>query len=323
MIEVLASESHYLDHLGPIIHELRRRGREVKVLVVGAEAELRAMELELHAQRGVPRAPDGPPVLVASARDYGWTSKSRRIAYVEHGAGQTYVDNVAPGYAGALDMDMLDLVLTPGPHATRIWERAYPALRVEAVGAPKLDGLIKLKPSDGQVAVTFHWLCRRSQEAGTAWFEWRDALTEYAGGNSSVLGHWHPKWNGVIERWWKHMGVATTRSSARVLAACDLLVADNTTLLYEFAALGKPVLCLNSGRWRKDVQHGLRFWDFVPGLQLDPGADLRAGIDEAMRDSTLLRSFRERATAEVYGDTLDGRAGERAADVLEEWAWTS
>lgn len=324
MIDVLASQPHYLDHLAPIVLELRQRGREVNVLVVGSGAELRAHELGLGARPGVPRARDGAPVLVASARDYGWTAKSRRIAYLEHGAGQTYLDNTAPGYAGSTDMDRVELVLSTGPRSTRLWKRAYPEMRVEEVGAPKLDLLLLLAlPRTDVVGFTFHWQCRRSTESGTAWFDWRDAVRAYVAEHDLVLGHWHPKWGDTLERWWTYLNVPVARHSDAILLGPGVLVADNTSLLYEFAALGKPVLCLNAAKWRKDVEHGLRFWGHVPGLQLDPGADLGDGIEEAREDSNLMRHFRERAVAEVYGDTLDGRATERAADVIEEWAWSS
>lgn len=327
MIEFFASEPHYVDHLAPIL----RRLQPSRLLVIG-RAIARAEELELDWERGAPRAPGGP-VVVASARDYAWTNKARRIAYVEHGAGQTYTDTTEPGYAGSSDMDRLALVLTPGPHATQAWKRAYPELTVAEVGPLVLDqffvgGAVKGevdKPTADPftVAFTFHWPCRRSHESGTAYHDWMASVRSFvADTNHRVLGHWHPKWDETVMRAWERMDVGVA-SYDDVMLNADLLVADNTSMLFEFAALGKPVLCLNATRWRIDVEHGLRFWTHAPGNQLWPGHDLATGVGIALAGGGEHR--RIIGITEAYGETLDGRAGERAAILLMAWeaGWTS
>lgn len=95
-------------------------------------------------------------------------------------------------------------------------------------------------------------------------------------------------------------------------------IAHNSTL-YEFAATGRPVLCLNGPQYRRDVHHGLRFWDAVPGLQVDEPHELFDGIKLALDDPQCLGDIRDHAVSVAYGDLADGHGLERAVTALMEY----
>lgn len=300
MIDLYASLPHYLDHLLDATE-----GLPVHVIVPTPEMHAHAARRGVTATRGNVTAPGGP-TLVGGYVDARAVHRARPLGLVEHGAGQTYLDVEHQGYAGGPGWSRLDLVLSPGPHAADRWRAAYPHVTVCEIGAPRHAA--HTAQQQPVVACTWHWPCGKSVESGTAWDAWHDAVGAL---EVPLLGTWHPRWSVARRRnqvrdWWAALGVAHTADPEAVFACADVLVCDNTSLAYEFAATGRPVVSLNAPHWRRDVEHGLRFWSHVPGLCLDAGDDLAAAIDAALCGAG--EPERQAAVAHVYrGTTLDGR----------------
>lgn len=271
-----------------------------------------------------PSAP-GRPTLIAGYRDAEPVHPSRALALIEHGAGQTYTDVQHQGYAGGPGWDRLSLVLAPGPHAGAAWRAAYPDVPVIEFGT--FHQTFVQRPLPQTVAFTFHWDCTQTVETRTAWPDWRRQVEQVvASGRWPVLGHWHPRWArharkgaNPLAEWWSSLGV-TPATREQVFEQAGLLVADNTSLLFEFAATGRPVLCLNAKAYRRDVEHGLRFWSHAPGHVLDPGDDLATGISTAHSDWHVGRLLRDTAVAETYALARGDQARHRCADALVRWA---
>jgi len=137
----------------------------------------------------------------------------------------------------------------------------------------------------------------------------------------------------VDNRFWEGCNVSAQVQQAEILeiedlGMCEVAVmqtdtatfiangfpAHNSTL-YEFAATGRPVVVLNCPRYRRDVHHGLRFWDHIPGIQCDTPEDLPGAIELALEDPPELREMREEAIAAVYPQH-DGHATDRAVETL-------
>lgn len=300
---------HYMHHLAPIADELGLLGRDWQI-------------------RTWPER-DGDLCVVASYVDARRCRRNPKI-YVEHGAGQTYITDtgrpVVPGYA-SMTRDHLENVvgfIAPRRDVARRWEWAFdvPAF---AVGCPAVSRLIgRPRPEAKRAAITFHWHADAGCiESGTAWWSWMDHMDDMIGwlrdDGYEVCGHEHPRWGGELAAFWTSRGVPFVDRHT-VLTDCSLLVADNTSLMYEAAALGMDVICLDDPAWRLSVEHGLRFWSAAPGPHVNPfewRVAVEAGASvEDFRDP-VKRRIGVRA---AYGDILLDRSAHRAADAIDHIA---
>lgn len=255
-------------------------------------------------------------VIVAGWQDIG-RIREQRVIYLEHGAGQTY--NGAPASADSVGYHgnshhPANVVgyLCPRQDVADSWHR--PAL---AAGCPPLDAHPTHAYAGPRLAsVSFHWPATLCAEAGSAFEHWRAHLpavvAHLRAAGFEPVGHWHPR-NPTMRAVWRELGVSRVDDIDSLLSSVSLVVADNTSLLYEAAALGLPVLALNSPAYRRDVHHGLRFWSHVPGWQIDTLDQLLAiDVDRYVTDDWS-RAERESAVAYCYAPTL-GTAGRLAAD---------
>lgn len=323
LLNRFASLDHYADHLDPIWSALPEEAR-------GASWAPRTGRPGVT----VPRPSRGgetsrEAVLVASWPDaVSSVARGRPLVYVEHGAGQAYGGDPtmahAPGWSGARDatLDRVKLFVCPSETVAARWSDRYQAPAV-AVGCPKLDRLHLAgpRPPGRVVAVTFHWDCQLGPETRSAWSVYDRSLPELAAWAKregvQLLGHGHPRIWSRIRRRWQSLGVEPVQYLADVLDRADVLVGDNTSALYEFASLDRPVVVLNAPWYRRDVEHGLRFWSHVPGRQVDDRSGLVAAVAAAVADPASDADLRRRAVAAAYHAT-DGRAAARAATAILE-----
>lgn len=318
-VDMLAGEIHFADHLAPIYEALSDPGDFiVSDVVFQREPVQRGWPPHISDPRDVSR-----PVVVASygdlkrARRYGYT----RIARIEHGAGQSYGTRHG-SYAGGKDNDDVSLFLMPNQYSADLWQQAYPDARVEIVGCPKLDSLPRKDPSVPlTIAIGFHWDCYLVPETVSAFATFRFAL-ENLRASYRVIGHGHPRaWVGPprLEKRYQRAGIDPVTDFREVCRQADLYICDNSSSLFEFAATGRPVVVMNDPRYRRDVHHGLRFWDAADvGVQVDSPARLVDAVSVALQDAPERQEARERALDMVYAFRTGGAS--RAARVLVEWA---
>lgn len=310
MIDFLASAPHYRDHLNAVAGALPSEARG-----------------EFIAPRH--EGPDNP-VLVASFGDLKTAERMgrTRIAIMEHGAGQSYGGRGGMqhgSYAGGLHRDAASLFLHPGPHPAERDRRAYPGARVEVVGSPHLDTLPKRKGKRGRVvAFTFHFngpLCSETRTAYPHFFPFIAGLAS----KYELLGHGHPMlWDRgrpgqrLADRYRK-AGIEPVRDFVEVCRRADVLIFDNTSAGFAFAATGRPVVVMNSPRYDRRVDHGLRFWEASDvGVNCDDPTRLADCIEEALADPPERKAAREAALDLVYAYRKG--AAKRAADALMDWA---
>ena len=308
-IYAYASRPHYTAHIKPVAAALEQRGVDVNLLAPGRTP------------------PFGAHVIVASNADVQALG-GRRLIYVEHGAGQTYNGDPLtaghPGYPGGGDQDRVELFLCPNQEVADLWAATYPTAQTAVVGCPMLDRWHPPgpPPTATRIAVTFHWPSALTVEAGTAWGAYARAVERLVPlaleHGWSLVGHSHPRWDRQqIGAFWDMAGIPQVSYQA-VMDTATILVADNTSMLPEFASLGRPVLWLNSPDWRRDVHHGGRFWEWPEGqVQCDNPNRLTATLLDAMLDPPQVRQAREAMVARIYG-ACDGKASERAADAIEK-----
>ena len=322
-IHAVASFRHYAEHLAPIWRQLPDDVRGVFMVdSVRLESEMREQGIDAVApRRGSGRLiPDSDPVMIAGFRDLGWCG-DRPVCLVEHGAGQTYVDSQIGSYAGGRGRERIGLFLVPNDEVAASNLVRYPNVRSAVVGCPRLDDLFAVRSGGGPVGVTFHWPCQISTEAGTARPEWWDEVKRLCRSGVDLVGHGHPRdWRRAEIRW-RELGVRSERRWDRVVSDISVLVADNSSVMFEAAALGVPVVVLNSVWWRRDVEHGRRFWrDHRLGPVLWPGDDLLDGIRRAIAGEN--RTERVDAVRRVYG-VLPGKgrkSSRLAAQEVMSWA---
>lgn len=320
-IDALASERHFLDHLAPVWLAMpdALRGR---FLVADRTLVRHAAGRGIDA---VPATRTSDPLLVAS---YGDQKRGRRLGAttfvsMEHGAGQSYGGDPRSAhhgsYAGGADRDDTALFLVPNEQAAARWRVAYPTAQVSIIGSPRLDTLPAREPGPGPVvALGFHWPCAIAPEARTAFPHFRSALPALAR-RFTILGHGHPRFMGRLASFYRSAGIEPVESFDDVLRRADLYVCDNSSTLFEFAATGRPVVVLNAPWYRRDVHHGLRFWDAATvGLQVDDPADLASTIERALADPPEQHAERERVIATVYARPAGG-AARAAAGAIAAW----
>lgn len=318
-IDVFLSQPHYWRHVRPIWERLPPSARGT----VWATFDRPASVLGCYeAARGVPRLP-GNPVITAGGADARQVSPERLHFHLNHGVGQTYHGDAthptidSPGYVGGRDLDRVDVFLCVNEREAATWARAYPNADAVPIGSPALDAFRRkaVRAEPPVLLVTFHWDCRIIVEAGTAWFDWRRGIAEYvaSGPDVTIIGHEHPRWGGQLLRWWRSIGVDTVDDIDIGLLVADAVVADNTSVLYEAAAGDLPVGVLNASRWRPDVEHGLRFWSHMPGVDHWPSeSTFGEVVDVTLMDGPQSRARRRMAAQHVWGSWGDGRASDRA-----------
>lgn len=294
MPEFYGSKSHYRDHLEPIAA---------------------VMDRPVH---GFARDVGPGPVVVASFLDL-WRFKHRPAVLVEHGAGQTY-GKPHSAYSGGKDRDNVVLFVCPSEAVAARNLARYPRARAVAVGCPKMDRW-HLEPVQPEpiVGLAFHWFTGGvAPEARSALPHHQEAL---GGLRYQTLGTGHPRVLGHLRGLYGACGVPLVETD-EVFRRCRVLVCDNSSVGWEFASLDRPVVWLNAPWYRRDVEHGLRFWEFADsGIQVDEPGDLQAAIEAAYDDPEPYRSRRREVIGQVYAYT-DGKAAQRAAEAIEEVLWS-
>lgn len=329
-----ASARHYLDHLAPIWVGLDPEERGtfwVTTRALGLYAATRH-GIDCAINRTLPNPArtrlDGhqPHVLVASSNDAATIGNHRRAVLVEHGAGQTYAGDpsnlraaASSGYAGGTERRMVDLFLTPNVTVRDRNRARYPNAAHAAVGCPRLDRWHGWTPGpvdERRPTVTFHWPCKLVPETNTAWphyrawFEAEPRLTAHG----QIIGHAHPRHAAHLSRWWPTVGAEWVPDLDTALEHALVLVADNTSAIWEAAAIGIPVVLLNAPTYRRDVEHGLRFWQYADvGPQVDHPHELEDAVLDAHHPRYRVR--RGQATRAIYG-SVDGQAAARAVAAM-------
>lgn len=318
-VHLYASLPHYAEHLQPIWNALPDHVR--------GEAWSPRSSCWWGDPLPHPRRQADGLVLVAGYADARKMSARHELIYVEHGAGQSYDgDPIAIGngsYSGGVGLDRVRLFICPSQQVSQRWAARYDT-PAAVVGCPKLDrwhAAPIVKSAELRVAVTFHWDCPLVPETTSSVRYYEPALAALrdavraAGGE--LLGHGHPRAWSALRAVWNRLGVPHTAHLSDVLDSAHMLIGDNSSALYEFASLDRPVVVLNAPWYRRDVEHGLRFWTHVPGVQVDDRAQLAETFTAALLDPPELRTLRSRAVEHVYRHR-DGRAAERAAAAIVE-----
>ena len=278
----LASERHYVDHLLPVYMALPRDVRGEFVY-------------------GRVPAPGGLTVVSASGDN---KLVKGPTVFFEHGAGFTF-GNKHTSYAGGEGKNNVVLFCNTNQQVHAANMRTYPDTPQVIVGCPKLDPWLQRGPRQWDdyptVAFSFHWDCHVAPETRSGFPYYRKSLVELSrkARDWRMLGHGHPRLWDEIAPFWRGCRIDAVRDFCDVVSLADVYVCDASSTIYEFAALGRPVVVLNQPTYRRHVKFGLRFWDDIPGIQVDHPRDLYEAINQAVQGDTF-GPVREQVTAKVY-----------------------
>lgn len=336
MIDMYASQPQYVNHLIPVWQALPDELRGT--FSASGTAARRAGELGVRS--GVlarERGAVAPLTIVASHQDEQYV-RPRPVVLVEHGAGQSYYHSPAadrnPAYPGGRSREGVVLFICPNESVAQRWRDMYPLTPTAVVGCPMLDPwheamrMTKDLRWEGEqverglplVVFSFHWNCGIVPECGWAFPEFQAEMIRLAGMTDEqrgfqMGGHAHPRAH-EIGAFWRSRGVREFRNFSEVLSFADCYVVDNSSTGFEFASTDRPVVWMNSTRYRKDVDHGLRFWSHVGvGVQCDRPESLLDRVHEALHDGPGYRARRHALIRDVYAFT-DGLAAQRAAAAI-------
>jgi len=269
-MDFLASEPQYVHHLGPLWQALGREGgcwyhgeaARGAWAAVGAQAE--------------PWRGTSAPLVVASGQDFAKARRAHveRIAFIEHGCGQSYGGDPRTArhsaYAGGDGRDAASLVLAPNETSAARWRDRYPQMPVHVIGATRLLPP-PAQPGTPVLAVAFHW-SSGSREHMSALAHYRPHLAPL-GNLLPTIGHAHPRFARVAERVFAQAGIEYVADIEEVARRATVFAVDNSSTLWEMA-VHRPVIAMNAPWYRRNVHHGLRFWSHVPGWQVDDGEQL-------------------------------------------------
>lgn len=317
-VDLFASQPHYAEHMWPVWQALDEN-------IVG-RSWAGGSSRWWGERMGQTRKPGaGTVTLVAGQHDVDTFRGRGNVILIEHGAGQTYGGMAREG-RHYVDAELANHVLgnvVPGPRSERLRRAANPVhLPIIAAGCPRLDRHFAARdaghrPEPRTMAISFRWNCRLGPEHRSAVRHYERALprlvARWQAEGWTVLAHGHPRARNLLEAVWRDCKLIPVWDVDEVIARSCLLVCDNSSLMYEFAALDRAVLALNAPWYRRDVEHGLRFWSLVPGHQVDGPEQLAELdlVDYVDRDPSA--ALRSAATAEVYAFT-DDHAARRAAE---------
>lgn len=321
-LDVFARRAHYIDHLAPVYRALpeeRRGAFTVPAELVGyARQEIRDGKIEPYNGES-PRGND--PILVASYGDIARAARRpRKIVHMEHGTGHAF--GTAPYPNGTKGKrDLVDLFLAPNEYTARLI-RSVRSTRVEVIGTPKLDHIDRGEDvcrslSRPTIAIAFHWGDRNSHppETGSA-FEHYKAILPQLAARFRLFGHGHPLARDFYRKEFESMGIDWLDDFRDVCRLADIYINDLSSTLYEFLVTGKPVIVLNAPWFRRDVQWGLRFWDYSDiGINVNEPDELEPAIERTWGEyGQICLPERQRAVADLY--PYLGHAAQAAVQIL-------
>lgn len=312
---MLAGEPQFAAHMAPVYEALPAEHRGDWLTAAPAMLPtLRHMGYQPHMLRA-----GAGPLLVASVSDLNRARRTKcmRVAYMEHGVGQSYAGDPRTAnhgsYAGGPGREHCALIMAPNELAAERWRAAYPQVPVHVIGAThKLPAPLTSEPL---LCVSFHWN-GGMPEMRNAFTHYHHSLAELAR-ELPVIGHGHPRMAGALKTRYAKAGIRWVPRLQDVARAATVYAVDNSSTLYELART-RPVIAMNAPEWRRDVHHGLRFWSHVPGPMVDDGEGL---LETARRllyegESEAERLHRERVLADVF-PPLDGAV--EASTLLVRW----
>lgn len=316
-VDFLATEIQYLHHLLPVAREMKEsRVLIPRELISGnvprAEAFLGKGGLvsKLRERTG--------PVVVCSYKDFLLTDQSdRSVIFMEHGSGQSYSSDHT-SYVGGKGRKRAAAILSPGEISQVKNSQAYLGKICLAPGSPRLDDLLRIaeRESGDCVAISFHWDCTVCPETRSG-FQYYKSILPFLAKKYRLLVHSHPRISTEVRAFCIQNGLEYEESFEEVIRRSQIYICDNSSTIFEWAALGRPVLLLNCPYYRKFVRHGLRFWDFDgPAMSVERPEAIEGAVDHILQNKTSVVLSQSGFVEKVYNNL--GTATKHVVEILSQ-----
>lgn len=292
MIYAYASESHYRDHLTPITDLFVSKGTGKGRLIQYVDTPV-----------GLPA---GSWVLVAGRRD-ARKAKQHRTILIEHGAGQHYgIDAGGP----ETPHTNVELFIAPNQTVADRGKTLFPNAERVSIGSPHVEHLHGWRDSwigERVPVIAFHWDSTVAPEARSAFGHYQGILPRLADAFPDMIGHCHPRQTNLIKPVYEKAGIVFDGDWVRLARRTSVLIVDNSSIMWEAAALDIPIVVLNAPHYRRDVNHGLRFWDHADvGSQVNDPDQLAEAITWTLQNPGTSKKARAAAAATVYAQPYPG-----------------
>jgi hypothetical protein len=175
------------------------------------------------------------------------------------------------------------------------------------------------------VAFVWHFDLRLLPETRSALPHYNRALpgivTELRNLGYRVLGHGHPRAADALRKRYEALGVEWVPSLEEVFDRASTLILDTSSAGFEAAALGLNTVWLDCPWYRRSVNHGLRWWEPLPGPSVaEPSAVVHAVrlVNDEDYDLASVKHWQEQrpeVVNRVYAFT-DGSSTQRAVDAI-------
>jgi hypothetical protein len=165
--------------------------------------------------------------------------------------------------------------------------------------------------------MSWHWDLKLIPETRSALPEYNRGLplivTELRDAGYEVIGHCHPR--ADLQARYKVLGVEYVDSLGEVFSRAEILMIDNSSAGFEAAALGLATVWLNASYYRRKVNHGLRYWEDLPGPMVDGPSELKYAFHGLDQSAEWWKQRRLGVVDRVYAYT-DGSSTQRAVDAI-------
>jgi hypothetical protein len=252
-----------------------------------------------------------PIWITAAHRDAAPKPASIEGVHFDHGVGLMWYDERE---LRRVHRNTVAFALPNALQADR-YRSVFPSTRIEVVGTPKLDRLVGPRRSAGStIAFSFHWSSVMRGGADAPHRAFRNVIRSLARrGDITVLGHGHPQVWDRLQSMYAALGVEPVRDFSDVVRRADLYACDWSSTIYEWAALNRPVIRLETKVYI-DVPSGLGLERYVDvGPTVTP-AIAEGTIERLLATPSLYEEQRRATTAALY--PYLGCATARAVEVL-------
>lgn len=309
-VDLIAMKTHYLDHLAPIWKAMDEDERGALIAPSDVVAYGKGIGVESYQHRG------NDVALAAGWPDIKGAIGYRARALMEHGVGQTYLGQ-HPAYAGGKGRrGTVNLYLCPNDRVARANSELGKA---EVIGDPYLDELRarERRAECDLVVVSHHWNCPVVGETQSTRRVYATAVSRVREATAlRVARHAHPRDAHTERRQCAKNGVPFIERFADVARYAAVYVCDNSSTMFYAAALGIPVVVLNAPWYRRDVHHGLRFWEHA---DIGPNVWRPDELSEAVLEAASASTEYSEQVFQMVDDLFpvwDGTSSARAVDAL-------